>query len=204
MGSNLSVAVFLQLESDSPGHSRVKLLVLLCPMMQALDFQLPSYISTQVVTQGPVYAAAWYMYCTGKLPAKLPSIVQNMHISPEMKRSKYAQYVNLGEQARSSVGSSTLYDKDLAKEFEKCITDPYFSSLMAPDLSKLPRTLVMTAEYDALRDDGILLARRLKESGVKITHDHRSSGWHDIMSYTRTEGGRQALRYIVKFFKTHL
>lgn len=53
--------------------------------------------------------------------------------------------------------------------------DPYLFPLRSKDLSRLPSALIMTAEYDLLRDQGEMCAMRLEEAGVSV-HLQRVEG----------------------------
>ena len=72
------------------------------------------------------------------------------------------------------------------------IRSPYVSPLFAGDLSGLPRTHVMSAEYDPTRDDGELWVTRLQDAGVPATfslqygHVHFSSSLTKVMASART------------------
>ena len=56
-------------------------------------------------------------------------------------------------------------------------TDPRVCPLRMPDLSGLPSTFVVTAEYDVLRDEGERYVERLREDGVDVTFA-RAEGLH--------------------------
>ena len=57
----------------------------------------------------------------------------------------------------------TLYQSDPSDR-----QSPYFAPLLAKDFSHQPRTLVITAEFCPLRDEGEAFGERLWEAGNKV------------------------------------
>ncbi len=57
----------------------------------------------------------------------------------------------------------------------------YFVPLATEDLSGFPPTLVLTAEFDPLRDEGVAFAERLAEAGVAVEHVHAAEQMHGFM-----------------------
>ncbi len=60
--------------------------------------------------------------------------------------------------------------------------EPFISPLLAADLSGLPPALVMTADADPLRDDGLRYAERLSEAGVPIRLENYLGAPHAFLS----------------------
>jgi acetyl esterase len=71
--------------------------------------------------------------------------------------------------------------------------DPYLFPLTAPDLSGLAPALILTAEFDPLRDEGVELARRLTAAGVPVEHVHVEDQMHGFLLLDRVVAKAGAL-----------
>jgi acetyl esterase len=78
--------------------------------------------------------------------------------------------------------------------------DPEVSPLRVDSLAGLPSALVITAEYDPLRDEGDAYAARLREAGVTVAH-HRYDGMIHcfyVMPFTRSKDALAAAAQVVR------
>lgn len=78
--------------------------------------------------------------------------------------------------------------------------NPYFAPLCAPDLSRQPRTLVVTAEFDPLRDEGEAYADALRQAGNLVEQYRMPDALHGYFSLpARFPMVRRTYEMIVKF-----
>jgi acetyl esterase/lipase len=87
--------------------------------------------------------------------------------------------------------------------------DPLASPLLAPldQLAGLPRTLVITAEIDVLRDEGEAYGRRLIEVGVDVVTTRYNATIHDFVLLNKLANAaptRAALAQAVDFLRSVL
>ena len=94
-----------------------------------------------------------------------------------------------------------MLSRDLMKWFwnhfienEGQANDPYVSPLRAENLSDLPPALIITAEYDPLRDEGESYGKRLQQAGVKVTMSRYPGMIHAFIRMTaRLDKAKEAL-----------
>jgi acetyl esterase len=80
-------------------------------------------------------------------------------------------------------------------------TDPLISPSFADDFSNLPPTMIVTAEYDVLRDEGEKLGAQLKKSGVRVEIKRCEGVIHGFIHFAGAiERGQEELISVGKQF----
>jgi len=83
---------------------------------------------------------------------------------------------------------------------EKDYENPYFAPLRHEDFSGLPDTLILTMEYDPLRDEGEALARALRQGENPVTVRRIRNGIHGMLSLPPgTPITRQLYKHITEY-----
>ncbi len=80
------------------------------------------------------------------------------------------------------------------------MNSPYLAPLLADDFSNQPRTLVITAQYDPLRDEGEDYANKLSQAGTEVVLHRMPDALHGFFSLPlRFTQVRQAYEWINDF-----
>ena len=147
-------------------------------------------------------AEYWSYYMTGT-PNLASSLLANNH-SVHLRNTRYSAYVGVKDKMQQKVPPKTP-PENIPKAVIDGLIDYRVSPLMADSLKGLPKTLLITSEYDVLKDDGLLYKARLLGDGVKVTHLNYMT-YHAFMVFQpvpifATEEYRQGLRDIVDYLK---
>jgi acetyl esterase len=116
--------------------------------------------------------------------ARAPRIGFQLLIYPDLdfRRASYSitefagKYGNITREAQE-----WFMDHYIGSEADKL--NPLVSPLLEPDLSGLPPAFIMTAEYDALRDEGEHYGERLAAAGVPVTVKRYDGMIHEFLRH---------------------
>lgn len=82
------------------------------------------------------------------------------------------------------------------------LMNPYFAPLISGDLSNQPDTLILTAEFDPLRDEGEAYGHKLRAFGNKVEIHRMADALHGYLSLNpRFRSVQDSYRIINKFLK---
>lgn len=203
-GGNLAAVVAQRLRhrQDLPA---IKLQVLIYPLLQFHDLRTPSYQMYYDTYAGTTFLdpdsiAYYYMMYAGLdlegKPHYAASALRNAHV-PANVRSGQRHFVDFighhrlplhfvnGSRVEVVDGQGLQHEAEgeVYAALAPYLFDPSFAPLMADDLSGLPTALVITCQYDILRDDGALYTHRLEEHGVNTTWLHYENGFHAMLNF---------------------
>lgn len=75
-------------------------------------------------------------------------------------------------------------------------------------LAKCPRAYILTCEFDVLRDDGLMYARRLQDVGLSVTNEHYDEGFHGSFNFifwpTDFAVGKKSVRAYINWLQKNL
>ncbi|KAI5623012.1 arylacetamide deacetylase-like 4 [Silurus asotus] len=213
-GGNLAAALSQRLAVIPDRHLPSPCgLVLIYPVLQMADFNLPSYLQNQAV---PVLFRArmvfyYLQYLNGDTSVS-QDVLEGRHVPAELKLhySKWLDPSNLPREFQDGAQKRvmTAHDGEVY-HIVKGGLEPGMSPLLAEDdvLCRTPPTFILTCQYDVLRDDGILYRKRLQDLGVKVTWCNITDGFHGILSFFRKNwlsipAGVRAMEQVVSYIKT--
>ncbi|KAM6312785.1 arylacetamide deacetylase-like 4 [Podargus strigoides] len=168
---------------------KIRAQVLVYPILQALNFNLPSHQKNAFMAIFSQERLVHFILKYLKKDCSLKeAILAGSHV-PEDMNLKIRKWINpdlIPETYKLG------YKPPLATSFlpqvheeTKELLETVLSPLLAEDavVCHLPDTCIITCEHDVLRDDGLLYKKRLEDNNVKVTWYHVEEGFHCAVGF---------------------
>ncbi|XP_007529626.2 arylacetamide deacetylase [Erinaceus europaeus] len=202
-GGNLAAAVVQQLQDDPDVKIKLKIQALIYPALQTLDVNSPSYKEDTnfLVLSKSLMIRFWSEYFTTDRSLE-KAMLSNQHVP--LESSHLFKFVNWSSLLPERFTKGYVYNNptfggsELSKKYPGFL-DVKAAPLLADDskLRGLPMTYILTCQYDVLRDDGVMYVTRLRNAGVRVTHNHIEDGFHGTLSFRELKiGSRTENQYI--------
>ena len=96
--------------------------------------------------------------------------------------------------------------EDYLKLYESCPEDrknPYFAPILEKDFRNMPDTLILTAEFDPLRDEGEAFGERLKAAGNRVEVHRIAGAFHGYFALgIKFLHVQESFTYVNRFLET--
>ncbi|XP_015356834.1 arylacetamide deacetylase-like 4 [Marmota marmota marmota] len=182
------VAIITQTLVGRTDLPQIRAQVLVYPVIQAINLQLPSFQQNQNV---PFLSLQLMMTCVCSYLAidlSWKDAILKGACIPRDFWNKYRKWLssdNLPKRFRTKGQQpETLAPFNEAAYLEtKHILDVENAPLMAEDkiIAQLPEAFLVSCELDMLRDDSLLYKKRLEDQGVHVTWYHVEDGFHGCL-----------------------
>ncbi|XP_027253926.1 arylacetamide deacetylase-like 4 [Cricetulus griseus] len=167
---------------------KIRAQVLIYPILQAINFQLPSHLQNQNV---PFLTRDLMITCILNYFSIDPSwkdvILTGSYIPQDtwMKYRKWLGSDNIPQRFGNKIQQPEFpgpFNKSAYPEL-KDFLDIKISPLVADNevIAQLPEALLVSIHWDVLRDDILLYKKRLEDQGVPVTWYHVEDGFHGCL-----------------------
>ncbi|XP_056292561.1 arylacetamide deacetylase-like 4 [Pseudoliparis swirei] len=214
-GANLAAALCQRLASAAVWHLPFPCAQLLVyPVLQMADFNLPSYQQNHAV---PILfrgrMAFYFLQYLNVDTYRCQDLLEGIHVPNELK-PRYKELLSpsnlppeflargYSEPPRAEYNGELYHTIKAGLEHE-------VSPLLADDevLRKTPPSFILTCEFDVLRDDGILYRKRLLDLEREVTWRHVADGFHGMINFFNRglltiRSSAQVVESVVDYMKT--
>ena len=218
-----------QERNNDTNNPELKMLILMMPLLQGLDLNLPSHHTNEALFTGVLsrllVAKFWIWYMGMDREDYVAAILQGRHLPQDFRQSdRYQKIIGrdlLPDDFRADIPSPEVSiswteqhlaensTDDAVEKLSHYFMNPKFSPFMEENFSRHHApTLIITSGLDILRDDGIMYANRLRKAGIQVWWRHFEKGFHSCNAYwqgmLKIEIGHQILQESIEMVRTYI